>query len=221
VIGEVDGRKKGDTMPDPLEPLLKVPGRTVYRLPAPGASVYLVADREAGGVLVNTPPFDTALAEAVAALAPIRYLFFPSRFGACDVDRWRAHSGARSLAFGPEVEAITGVVDIPLECKSRLTRTIDFLPMSGRTHGSCAMRLRNKPGVVFFGPVLQPGANGWPTLVPQPDDASYENRLIGVLGLRDVRYEYAFTDVFEPGRTRFGPGAGPAVQAELERVLGE
>ena len=48
-----------------------------------------------------------------------------------------------------------------------------------------------------------------------------ENRLIGTLGLQDQRFEYAFTDVFEPGRTRYGPGAGAAVNDNLRRLLGD
>ena len=91
--------------------------------------------------------------------------------------------------------------------------------MSGVTEGTCALRIRNDGGAIFFGPVLEPGADGWPALVPHADDYSAENRLIGALGLQDQRFEYAFTDVFEPDRTRFGPGAGAAVRAALQRLL--
>lgn len=204
-----------------MEPVLTVPGRNIFRLRADAEepAVYLVVDREAGGILINTPPFSDALAQAIAAVATPRYVFLPSRLGARDVEAWRARYGAQTLAFEAEVPAITGRVDIPLHRKSRLTRTIDFLLMSGRTRGSGALRLRNKPGVVFFGPILSPGESGWPTLIPRPDDDSYENRLLGVLGLQDVKYEYAFTDVFRPGHTRYGPGADAAIQAELRRTL--
>jgi len=65
----------------------------------------------------------------------------------------------------------------------------------------------------------KPGDDGWPALIAHADDYSAENRLIGALGLRDQRFEYAFTDVFEPGRTRFGPGAAAAVGERLRRVL--
>ncbi|HQU16490.1 MAG: hypothetical protein B7Z66_02170 [Chromatiales bacterium 21-64-14] len=204
-----------------MESVLVVPGRKIFRLhgAAEDATAYLVVDREAGGILVNTPPFSEALARRIAAVASPRYVFLPSHFGARDVDAWRARYGAQTLAFEAETPAIAGHVDIPLHRKSRLTRTIDFLLMSGRTRGSGALRLRNKPGVVFFGPILSPGESGWPTLIPRPDDDSYENRLLGVLGLQDVKYEYAFTDVFQPGHTRYGPGADVAIQAELTRAL--
>ena len=71
--------------------------------------------------------------------------------------------------------------------------------MSGVTEGSCALRIKNDGGAIFFGPILEPGADGWPALVPHDDDYSAENRLIGALGLQDQRFEYAFTDVFETG----------------------
>ncbi len=203
-----------------IERLLTLRNRSVYRLDHEGAAaVYYLADDEAGGILINTPPYSDIVAGQLAALAPTRYLFYPSRFGAADVDQWRAAAGAESLAFGDEVAAIRGGVDIVLDRQSKLTRTIDFLPMSGRTAGSGVLRARNLPGVMFFGPVLSPGKSGWPTLVAQPDDYSYENRLFGCLGLKDLRYEYAFTDVFVPGETCFGPGASYAIRQELIRVL--
>lgn len=204
-----------------MEQLLSLRERAVYRLPvaAGDPAVYYLADDEAGGILINSPAFDPALAAALADIAPLRFLFYPSRLGARDVDRWRAVGGVESLAFGAEQEGITGTIDIALDSKSKLTRTIDFLPMSGRTRGSGALRVRNLPGVVFFGPTLSPGDSGWPTLSPQPDDYSYENRLFGSLGLQDLRYDYAFTDRFVPGHTQFGPGADQAIQAELRRLL--
>ncbi|MHB8455689.1 MAG: MBL fold metallo-hydrolase [Acidiferrobacterales bacterium] len=204
-----------------IERLLTLRNRGVYRLKHEGAAaVYYLADDEAGGVLINTPPYSDVMAEQLTALAPTRYLFYPSRFGAVDVDRWRAAAGAESLAFGEETAEIRGHIDIVLDRQSRLTRTIDFLPMSGRTAGSGVLRARNLPGVLFLGPVLSPGKSGWPTLAGQPDDYSYENRLFGCLGLKDLSYEYAFTDIFVPGKTRFGPGASSAIRQELIHVLG-
>ncbi len=202
--------------------LLQVPGRTIYRLPTPTGTpaVYYIVDREVGGILVNTPEYDAGLEAVLDACGGVSYIFLPSRLGARAVDAWRAASGAEVLAYDMECEAIIGTVDIPLDNKVKLTRTIDFLPMAGRTEGSCALRLKNKPGVVFFGPILAPGDQGWPTLLPHADDHSFESRVFGALGLQDVKYEYAFTDQFDPDTTRFGPGAGQAIRAEIDRVLG-
>lgn len=204
-----------------MKKLLSLRGRDIYLVASEPETpaVYFLADDDAGGVLINTPRFSESLLGALQAIMPIRYLFYPSRFGARDVDAWRSASGAESLAYGAEVDSISGHIDVALDNKSKLTRTIGFLPMSGRTAGSCALYLRNLPGVVFFGPILTPGPSGWPTLMSAADDHSYESRLFGTLGLQDIKYAYAFTDVFVEGQTPFGPDADKAVQVELERVL--
>lgn len=204
-----------------MKPLLTLRGRTVYLVPveAGAPAVYFLVDQEAGGVLINTPPYSAELQSALTAIAAVKYLFYPSRFGARDVDAWRQATGAETLAYGPEAAAIGGQIDIVLDNKSKLTRTIGFLPMSGRTEGSCALHLRNLPGVIFFGPTLSPGPAGWPTLVPQADDHSFETRIFGSLGLKDVKYDYAFTDEFIDGQTQFGPGADQAIRMQLERAL--
>lgn len=201
-----------------LRRLLELRERSIHYVRGTRPAVYFIADRDAGGVLVNAPAFDARLLAALQALAPLAYLFLPSRRGARDLERWRAASGAESLASEAEAPAIAGTVDLPLGRGRKLTRTIDFLTLSGVTEGSCALRIRNDGGVVFFGPCLEPGADGWPTLLPHADDHSAENRLFGVLGLQDLRYAYAFTDVFEPG-TRYGPGADAAVRARLRALL--
>ncbi|QKT04981.1 hypothetical protein HUS23_05275 [Ectothiorhodospiraceae bacterium 2226] len=201
--------------------MLSVPGREIY-LVAGGVdepACYLVQDKEAGGILINTPAFDEALLAAIQAAGGARFVFLPSRLGVRDLDRWRAALEAEAMAYEPEVEAIAGSIDITLDNKSKLTRTIDFLPMSGRTRGSCALRLKNLPGVVFFGPILEPGPDGWPTLVQHADDHSFESRMFGALGLQDVTFDYAFTDDFVPGATRFGPGAAAAVNAAVHAAL--
>ena len=201
-----------------LEPPLR--NRTLHRLTPVDdrPTVYYVADREAGGILINAPAFSPELVAQLTAVAPPRFLFLPSRFGARGLAPWR-EAGVQVIANGTEAAAIEGGVDIALDRKTRLSRTIDFLPMSGRTEGSCALRLRNKPAVVFFGPILEPGADGWPTLVLHDDDASSENRLFGVLGLQDIGYQFAFTDTFVPDETRYGPEADSAIQTALARVL--
>ena len=202
-----------------LHKLAALRDRDIHYVVGCRPAAYYIADREAGGVLVNAPPFDEALRAALQACAPLAYIFLPSRRGARDLDRWRAAAGAETIAFEAEAPHIAGTVDLAVGRDRKLTRTIDFLPMSGVTEGSCALRIKTNGGVVFFGPILEPGDDGWPTLIAHADDYSAENRLIGALGLRDQRFEYAFTDLFEPGRTRFGPGAGAAVRENLRRLL--
>ncbi|MFA9459422.1 hypothetical protein [Thiohalorhabdus methylotrophus] len=181
-------------------------------------AVYLIRDREAGGILVNTPVFDSELAERVQADGAVRFLFLPSRHGALELDRWRAALGAEALAGQDEVPDIAGTVDRPLDGSIRLSRTLVFYSMSGRTRGSTALFCKRGPGFLFLGPILEPGESGWPTLVPRGDDWSWENRVMGALGLQDLKYEYVFTDRYTPG-VRFGPGAAAGVQEALAGVF--
>lgn len=199
-----------------LRLLLELPDRRIYVLEGSKPAVYLLDDHEAGGVLINAPPYSAPLVQEIGQLTKLRFLFLPSRLGARDLPAWRA-SGLETLASEVEARAIGGV-DIAIDSRTKLTRTIDFLLMSGRTIGSCALRARNLPGVLFLGPILDRGDSGWPTVRRNADDYSYENRMIGVLGLRDLKFEYALTDEFEPERTRFGPGAAAGIQGELERL---
>ncbi|MEL5849817.1 MAG: hypothetical protein U7M05_10690 [Candidatus Igneacidithiobacillus chanchocoensis] len=181
-------------------------------------AVYYIADKDAGGILVNAPVFCEETWQQLASLAPPTVLFLPSRFGAQDLVSWRER-GLRLVAQPVEGKALGVELDIALDSKLRLTRTIDFLPMSGRTAGSCALRLRNKPGAIFFGPILEPAArDAWPTLLPHTDDQSWENRLFGSLGLQDVSFAYAFCDRFFPGRTPTGPGADAGIAAALHKL---
>ncbi|MHB8253681.1 MAG: hypothetical protein ACYDEV_08270 [Acidiferrobacter sp.] len=201
-----------------MDRLLDLPDRSIYLVDQGPPAVYYVVDHKAGGILVNAPPFSAALLDRLQNLVVPRYLFLPSRFGARDVGLWRT-TGVEVLAFQEEVAEI-GVVDIAVDAHQKLTRTVDFLPMAGRTRGTCGLRLKNLPGVLFLGPALSPGPSRWPELIAQSDDYSYESRLMGVFGLRDLTFDYVFTDTFVPGETRFGPGADHAIRAHLDALLG-
>lgn len=203
-----------------LKKLVELFDRTVYWVEGTKPAVFLLADKEGGGVLINTPAFSQTLFNELNAVMPVKFAFYPSHFGARDVESWRAQ-GAQTMAYGHEARQIDGKIDLVLDRENRFSRTIDFLPMSGRTESSCALRCKNKPGILFFGPILECGASGWPTLVPQPDDYSLENRMFGVLGLQDVSFDYAFTDDFDPERCQFGPGAGDAIRREVEQFLAD
>lgn len=200
-----------------MDVLLTLNDRVIYLVSQGPPAVFYIADDKAGGILVNAPPFSQGVCDQLHQKAPLRYLFLPSRFGVRDLEAWKT-AGAKVLAFQEEATSIAGI-DQGVDGHDKLTRTIDFLPMAGRTRGTCGLRLRNLPGVLFLGPALMPGPSGWPELVSLPDDFSYETRLMGVFGLRDLSFEYLFTDVFVPGLTFFGPGAAAAVRAHLDRLL--
>ena len=202
-----------------LHKILELFDRTIYHVSDTYPAVFYLADREGGGILINSSAYSPALFNALNHAMPLKFIFYPSHLGAQDVERWRAESGAQTLAYGHEANHINGKINLVLDRENRFSRTIDFLPMSGRTESACALRCKNKPGIIFFGPILSRGASGWPTLIQQVDDYSYENRLFGSLGLKDVKFEYAFTDDFDPTVSYYGPGADKAIQVEIEKVL--
>jgi hypothetical protein len=200
--------------------LLNLPARRVFLVAdadAAGnpASFYLV-DPVAGGILVNAPPFSLGLADTLQAVALPRFLFLPSARGAAAAAQWRG-AGLQAIASVEEAPLLDTPVDQRVDRKTRLTRDIDFLPMSGRTPGSCALRVKARPGIVFFGPILD--HRDWPSLVAHPDDYSYENRIIGAIAVRDLRFEFAFCDNYAHGQSRFGPGAAAATRANLVAEL--
>ena len=195
--------------------------RSVHYLPGTHPAVFFLADKEGGGILINSPIFTPETLAQINTIMPLKFIFYPSHLGAQDVDAWRSASAAQTMAYGHEARHISGKTDIVLDRENRFSRTIDFLPMSGRTESSCALRCKNKPGLIFFGPILSCGVSGWPTIIAQPDDYSFENRLFGALGLQDVKFDYAFTDDFDPLTSHFGPGADIAIRNEVERALAD
>jgi len=197
--------------------LLEVVGRRVWYLPGSVPACFLLVDERAGGILVNSPPFDARVAEGMARIAKVGLVFFPSRFGATDVAQWRAALAARTVAAAEECAAITGPIDEAIDGGVRIHGRLDFLALSGRTRGTCALRSKTDPAIVFFGPALEHG--DWPLLLAHDDDDSYENRVLGALAVQEMRFEFAFCDNYVHGRSRFGPGAAEATRANLATEL--
>ena len=197
--------------------LLDVAGREVWYLAGSAPASFLLGDERAGGILVNSPPFQPQLAEAVMRLARVQFIFYPSRRGAADVAQWRSACAARTIAAVDEVGAISGPIDEAIDAGVRIHGRLDFLALPGRTRGTCALRSKIEPAIVFFGPALEHA--DWPQLVAHDDDYSYEDRLIGALGLRDAAFEFGFCDNYSHGHSRFGPGASRVIAAGLAAVL--
>lgn len=216
-MGATSAERPGGGAAPALIPLVEVAGRAVWYLPGSAPACFLLVDGRAGGILVNSPPFDARLAAAMERVAKMRFIFFPSRFGANDVALWRAALAARTLASAEECAAIAGPVDEAIDGGVRVHGRLDFLALSGRTRGTCALRSKADPAIVFFGPALDHG--DWPLLRAHDDDDSYENRVLGAVALQDLRFEFAFCDNFAHGRSRFGPGAAAAIRANLAREL--
>ncbi len=205
-----------------LSLILEIPRRKIYhiRCPNPTPAVFFIDDKEVGGILVNTPAATTDAKTLLSGLT-VDYIFYPSHLGARSPDQWRELTGARLLAHENECAMISADIDIPLSSKTKLSRTMDFVPIAGRTQGSCALFIKNLPGVIFFGPVLQRGTDGWPTLIPQMDDHDFESRLIAALGIKDLKFQYALLDDFDPEKSKTGPGAADVVCRNIEQLFEE
>ncbi|MGE5825043.1 MAG: hypothetical protein ACM36A_10635, partial [Bacteroidota bacterium] len=96
-----------------MVPLVALRDRSIYHVGGSRPAAYYIADREAGGVLVNAPPFDKDLLAALRALAPLAYVFLPSRRGARDLARWR-DAGAETIAAEAEAPHIAGTIDLAI-----------------------------------------------------------------------------------------------------------
>jgi len=98
-----------------LDKLVALRERTIYHVAGTRPAAYYIADRDAGGVLVNAPPFDVSLLGALRALAPPAYIFLPSRRGARDLERWRAAAGVETIAFEAEAPHAAGEIDLAVD----------------------------------------------------------------------------------------------------------
>lgn len=202
-----------------LREILRLPRRSVHVLEGAAPAVFLLVDDRAGAILVNVPPFsEMALGEIRRAADPT-FIFLPSRFGARDLDLWREATGARTIASAEEAPAIEGKIDETIDGSVRMHGRLDFLMLSGRTRGTCALRVKEPPGIIFFGPALEhAGADSF-VLRQQRDDYSFENRLIGALGLRDLEFEFAFCDDYIDDESTGGPGASVGVRSAVDAAL--
>jgi len=199
-----------------MQPLLSLPDRQIFFL-AGEPSAFFIRDKQAGGILLNTPPYS---AELHQQLGRIDFIFLPSHRGAAHLQAWREQDQPQVLAHEYEAALIPQPVDVRINRQYKLSRTIDFVLMAGVTSGTCALLLKNNPGVLFFGPALQHGEDGWPQLLPNADDQSWENRLMGSLGLQDLKFNYAFCDNFSDEQHHYGPEADKHIQQQLQKWLG-
>ena len=88
--------------------------RSVYYLPGSKPAVFFLADKEGGGILINSPRYSAELLATLDALLPLRFIFYPSHLGATDVDVWREARGAQTMAYGHEAKRVNGTIDLVL-----------------------------------------------------------------------------------------------------------
>jgi len=202
-----------------LTEVLRLPRRSVHVLEGASPAVFLLVDDRAGAILVNAPPFSEETLSEIRRAADPSFIFLPSRFGARDLELWRAATRARTIASAEEVPAIEGRIDEPIDGSVRMHGRLDFLLLSGRTRGTCALRVKEPPGIVFFGPALEHAGAGRFVLRAHRDDHSFENRVIGALAFRDLEFEFAFCDDYIQNKDRGGPGARLRVRAAVDAAL--
>jgi len=181
-------------------------------------ATFIIRDKEVGGIMINTPTYTKHHIDLIPNF-DINYIFLPSYLGAHDLQQWKDCTNAEIIAHENECSLINFPIDISVNQKTKLTRTIDFVPIAGRTQGSCALYLKNLPGIIFFGPILQSQENKWPRIIQKPTDYNYESRLFSALSIKDLKYQYAFTDDFHFGVSKFGPNADKAIKISIEDLF--
>ncbi|HET9112926.1 MAG TPA: hypothetical protein VFN66_03540, partial [Burkholderiales bacterium] len=82
--------------------------RSVYFVPGSSPAVFFLADREGGGILINSPRYSPELLASLETVLPLKFIFYPSYLGARDADVWREASGAQTMAYGHEAKRIDG-----------------------------------------------------------------------------------------------------------------
>jgi len=200
-----------------LKLLLDLPQRSIYYIDQDERpACFLIIDNKGGGILVNSPIYSSLLFSEINLLTSIKSIFLPSKFGAKSVNDWRKATDVKIISHENEAASIPIPIDFKINHKTKLTRTIDFVPMAGRTHGTCALFLKNIPGVLFLGPSLSIGKNHWPMLIQNEDDISFETRMFGILGLKDLKFEYVFTDDFDFNTSQYGKNAHIEVKNNID-----
>ena len=206
-----------------ISSVLKLPGREIFlinrQLGDNSAASFFISDADAGGILVNAPAFSLALIKQLEALADINFLFLPSVFGAKDLEQWHENVSPEILCHENEERYIDFSPLTVVNNKTKLTRTIEFVTLPGRTQGTCALYLKNKPGVLFLGPAMSCNETFWPVIESNEDDFDYENRLLSALNIKNLKYAYAFCDDFNLGFSSFGPNACEEIKKYIESIF--
>ncbi|MDX1812912.1 MAG: hypothetical protein R3240_13230 [Gammaproteobacteria bacterium] len=197
--------------------ILKTDDRSIFHLTNTEglAASFLILDSKIGGILVNTPKFCAASYQDLQQY-PINYIFISSHLGATDLAEWKKNTNAETIAHENEQALIADKIDISIHTQTKLSRTIDILPLPGRTAGTSVLHLKNLPGVLFAGPALQCKENQWPALEISEQDYDAELKLLSSLNLKNLKYSYIFTDDFKPGKSLFGPDADSHIKQSID-----
>lgn len=103
-----------------------------------GAASYLVV-RPDGNVLVDSPRFARPLADAIAALGGVRFLFLTHRDDVADHDKWARRFGCQRILHADDAGRLP--IERPLCGRDPVALADDLLviPVPGHTRGSAAL----------------------------------------------------------------------------------
>ena len=174
-----------------------------------GASAWLV-QRSGGNVLVDSPRWSTALADRIAALGGVRWMFLTHRDDVADHARWRERFGCeRVMHRADAVHGVEHVIDGIFE----LAPDLVIVPVPGHTRGSCA--LVDRETNAFTGDHVW-GSDDGSALEAGRDVCWYswpeQKRSFARLA------EFRFTRVFPGHGRRFEAPDTAAMRAELLRL---
>lgn len=110
-----------------------------------GASSYLVV-RPDGNVLVDSPRFNTPLANRIEELGGIRWMFLSHRDDVADHENWVDRFGAERIFHRDDAGRSIGRIERPIEGSVPVSVAPDLLviPTPGHTRGHCVLLYRNK-----------------------------------------------------------------------------
>lgn len=119
-----------------------------------GASSWLVL-RPGGNVLVDSPRHSTTLADGVAALGGVRWMFLTHRDDVADHAAWRERFGCERVMHRDDLSAGTRDVERVVDGREpvRLDDDLLVIPVPGHTRGSSALLYRptGRDAVLFSG----------------------------------------------------------------------
>ena len=110
-----------------------------------GARSYLIV-RPAGNILVDSPRFAGALADKIAALGGIRWMFLTHRDDVADHAQFRERFGCERILHRSDVSTSTRDVERKLEGDDavELDEEALFIPVPGHTRGSTCLLYRER-----------------------------------------------------------------------------
>jgi glyoxylase-like metal-dependent hydrolase (beta-lactamase superfamily II)/ferredoxin len=142
-LGKQPVRAAIDAYPEPIEPPVYFCGFAAAA--SYGASSYLVV-RPEGNVLVDSPRFASQLAERIAALGGVRFMFLTHRDDVADHAKWARRFDAERILHEDDVTLDTARVERRLQGIDPVALAPDLvaIPTPGHTRGHSVLLFRDR-----------------------------------------------------------------------------